>query len=308
MFNKTYQRIFFASVAISLLVLVPVLSYLNFKAGNQKSEGYETNGIDPNSVHSDFNGMLAYLNVTSFNPSTLTANLHYTFFWHLLNAQNAITPQPFVMIANSRSFPFVAADASPQADVGFIAIDSSSNNYPFDKYLVAGTFVLRATNASGPSIVPAVSLAATIDAWHVLADVIDVTEAGFENSITIYLEFSRASISIFFAIFIGVLMWLLAGSAFILATSVWFRNRKVEPPTIAVIGALLFALPAMRNALPGQPQIGNVFDTAAFFWALLLVATSMVILLVNYIHTTRPEPSTVHKTDTANNLSATILG
>jgi hypothetical protein len=69
-----------------------------------------------------------------------------------------------------------------------------------------------------------------------------------------------------------------------------------------------FALPAMRNTLPGSPPVGNVFDTASFFWSMLLVATSVILLLLNYVVTTKVEkPKTVEKEIDANNLSASIV-
>lgn len=54
--------------------------------------------------------------------------------------------------------------------------------------------------------------------------------------------------------------------AFALACSVWIRHRKVEPPTIAVNAALLFALPALRNTQPGVPPVGALIDVCGFFW------------------------------------------
>jgi hypothetical protein len=46
---------------------------------------------------------------------------------------------------------------------------------------------------------------------------------------------------------------------------------------------LLFALPAMRNGLPGSPALGVTFDVASYFWTLLIVAVSVIMLMWNYI-------------------------
>jgi hypothetical protein len=52
----------------------------------------------------------------------------------------------------------------------------------------------------------------------------------------------------------------------VLTVTLWFRERKVEPPTIGVIASFLFAFPAMRGTQYGAPPIGCVADTTGFFW------------------------------------------
>jgi hypothetical protein len=46
---------------------------------------------------------------------------------------------------------------------------------------------------------------------------------------------------------------------------------------------LLFAFPAIRNALPGVPPVGVLNDYLAFLWAEGLVALSLVAMLVLFI-------------------------
>ncbi|KAJ3218567.1 hypothetical protein HK099_005013 [Clydaea vesicula] len=68
-----------------------------------------------------------------------------------------------------------------------------------------------------------------------------------------------------------------------LAVTLWMRDRKVEPPTIAVTTGMLFALPAVRNVQPGIPGIGCTADVIGFFWNMIMVATGAALLLTNYI-------------------------
>ena len=69
-------------------------------------------------------------------------------------------------------------------------------------------------------------------------------------------------------------MWILSLTDITLAATLWFRDRKVEPPTIGFSAGLLFALPAVRNVQPGAPVIGCTMDVAGFFWAMFLVAVA----------------------------------
>lgn len=55
----------------------------------------------------------------------------------------------------------------------------------------------------------------------------------------------------------NVVMWCLSGGIFVAAMSIWFREKKAEPPIIALCTALLFALPNVRNSQPGIPPIAG---------------------------------------------------
>ena len=69
-------------------------------------------------------------------------------------------------------------------------------------------------------------------------------------------------------------MWVLSLTITTLASTLWFRDRKVEPGTIGIATGLLFALPAIRNTQSGAPIIGCTSDTSGFFWNMALTALS----------------------------------
>ena len=56
-----------------------------------------------------------------------------------------------------------------------------------------------------------------------------------------------------------VLQWLLAISA-ISAAIVWVNGRKIEVTMFGWMGALLFALIPLRNAMPAVPPVGVLSD------------------------------------------------
>lgn len=266
-----------ATVSLALLVAVPLLSILNTKAANSRQEGGSTNYNEAIPAGS-YN---VQINVTSFVPATGLAGVRMVIGQvddrgnYLPFSRNGSALQ---LVANSRITTFNNIDAIPQIDVSFASIASSSNDYPFDKYTVLGVFELFTVNESFPSYV---LLSGAIDSWTVDSEV----GGGTDGSTAVYvtLNIKRNVIIQFFAIFIAVVMWVVSISALILASTVWIRHRKVEPPTIAVVGALLFALPAMRNNVPGNPEIGVTFDVASYFWCLLIAAVSVIMLMWNYI-------------------------
>jgi Domain of unknown function (DUF4436) len=189
------------------------------------------------------------INVNSLSTINQQANLHFK-----VKSPN----QAFVLSGNSKSAAFTAADYNPEADLLFAIVESSANKYPFDKYVVSGSFVFR--NQNGSATFPSnVVLDGSIDGWSLIdASLFDIGSAedqepenkAYENTVEVYLEYRRGPVQITFSIFLGLLMWLLSLSAFTMSSLIWLRGRKVEPPTIAVVGALLFALPAMRNVQP----------------------------------------------------------
>lgn len=86
-----------------------------------------------------------------------------------------------------------------------------------------------------------------------------------------------------YSMMVLLLMWMLSAAILVLSVTLWFRDRIVEPPTIAVSVTLLFALPALRNSQSGAPPIGSVEDTAGFYWNMAFISVAALLLLTNYI-------------------------
>lgn len=125
----------------------------------------------------------------------------------------------------------------------------------------------------------------TVDYTSTLAGYKIAPTAGAENETgycEIDLSVSRAPTALTFAIFIMALEWLLALSA-VGATFVWARGRKIEVTMFGWLGALLFALVPLRNAMPAVPPVGVLSDIIAFFWAEIIVAVSLVVSVVTWL-------------------------
>jgi len=52
-------------------------------------------------------------------------------------------------------------------------------------------------------------------------------------------------------------------------------------PALGWMAATLFALVVVRNAVPGSPPIGSLFDYAAFLWAEAVIAVSVGVVSVH---------------------------
>jgi hypothetical protein len=100
-----------------------------------------------------------------------------------------------------------------------------------------------------------------------------------QAAVDVDFKIDRAGSTVFFATFVMLLMWCLAIGAVSLMLWVTVGGRKIELAMFSFLGALLFAFPAVRNAVPGSPPIGAFSDYLAFFWAEGLVATSLIVIL-----------------------------
>ncbi|MGA7085071.1 MAG: DUF4436 family protein, partial [Pseudolabrys sp.] len=56
--------------------------------------------------------------------------------------------------------------------------------------------------------------------------------------------------------------------ALTISSLVFLGLRRIEVTLIGALGAMIFALPALRNALPGAPPLGVRADILIFFFFL----------------------------------------
>jgi hypothetical protein len=72
-------------------------------------------------------------------------------------------------------------------------------------------------------------------------------------------------------------------SVLLLTLSVVLRGRKVELAMFSFTAALLFAFATVRNAQPGTPPIGTYSDFISFFWAEVIIALCLVVLVFTWL-------------------------
>ncbi|ORY26450.1 hypothetical protein BCR33DRAFT_773791 [Rhizoclosmatium globosum] len=90
------------------------------------------------------------------------------------------------------------------------------------------------------------------------------------------------TISVFFAF----LMWGLAFSCAIYTASVYVFEKKAEPPILGFHIALLFAMPAVRNAMPLAPPVGCLIDQMVLVWVMMILACCVLALFMKLIFQT----------------------
>ncbi|KAI9010585.1 hypothetical protein DFJ74DRAFT_684991 [Hyaloraphidium curvatum] len=92
---------------------------------------------------------------------------------------------------------------------------------------------------------------------------------------------SRSPTTVFFAIFIMILMWCLAMSMAYMFYYYSFRAPRGRMPAdlLSVGPTIVFALPFVREAVPGTPPAGVLSDYIAYFWCEAIVVITTVGLI-----------------------------
>ncbi|HMH44961.1 MAG TPA: DUF4436 family protein [Pyrinomonadaceae bacterium] len=104
-----------------------------------------------------------------------------------------------------------------------------------------------------------------------------------EDLVGIDMTITRAATTKFFSMFVMVMMWGLTIAVLLLTLSVVLRGRKVELAMFSFTAALLFAFASVRGAQPGTPPIGTYSDFISFFWAEVIIALCLVVLVFTWL-------------------------
>jgi hypothetical protein len=95
-------------------------------------------------------------------------------------------------------------------------------------------------------------------------------------------DIRRTVAFMFFALTAYGAMAMLACGALTIGTLAFLRVRRAEPTLISAVGALVFALPALSNALPGGAPLGVYGDIFVFLWAELAAVLAFVLLVATW--------------------------
>ncbi|KAJ2990656.1 hypothetical protein HDV02_004230 [Globomyces sp. JEL0801] len=269
------KKILIAGSIIFALLVLPTLCYFNIKAAFDKSEGSKSFGaVD------DAAAISVHCNLNSYNYAALSVGVRCVVGKHP-EIQNITISGGGKTMKTENKLSFFESSYS--------VIDSTPSFSVIIHLDVIGASVPTAGQ---------INFASSVDGWSVVEskefqELFPVLEAINEDriSFTYAIVLSRSVVSKLFSIFIFIMMWVLSLTAITLSSTIWLRNRKVEPPTIAIMGGLLFALPSIRNSQPGAPMIGTTSDIAGFFFNMVLVCAAMVMLMWNYVKKYKADPA-----------------
>jgi len=158
-------------------------------------------------------------------------------------------------------------------DVQVLLSDGVITDYPFDSYKADFAFFAESDNEA----VPVDVTFASGDTFFGLSPRDSKNDGGV---FTFSTDAGRTVGMFAFALFIMLFMWCLSIAAVIAATFAIAGRHGLLWPSMSFMGALLFALVPLRNAVPGGPPIGSVIDFGAFFIAEALISLSLISTVV----------------------------
>ncbi len=169
-------------------------------------------------------------------------------------------------LVSSREFA-----ASLRGSIGF---------YPLDRYTTQIVVIAHdfSTKDSPVSVPLRLTIWGGIPGWAVSVTKVRPS-TGIADSVLNFSIYRPAPLVLFACVLYGIMV-LIAASAIIIGTLIFVGIRQVEPTLISALAAMVFALPALRNLLPGAPPLGVLADVVIVLWAELAVAAGLIMIVL----------------------------
>jgi hypothetical protein len=155
-------------------------------------------------------------------------------------------------------------------------------DYPLDQYVA--TIALSASEQAQDG--KERSLPIHVTAWEgILGFRVKGRQTAPQRPGELQLQFSvhRTGAAAFFGIAIYTAMMVMALCALTVGALLFLGIRSIDVALLGAFGAIIFALPALRNALPGAPPLGVRADILIFFWAELVAIIALCLFVLAWV-------------------------
>jgi hypothetical protein len=171
-----------------------------------------------------------------------------------------------------------AGQLLPEISLGFDLHEGDVRDYPLDRYVSLMTLAASERAQDGNEK----SLPIHVTAWEgVLGFDVKAKSVTSQRSEELQLQFavSRTGADSFFGVAMYGAMLMMMLCALIIGSLVFIGIRRIEVALVGALAAVIFALPALRNALPGAPPLGVRADVFIFFWAELGAVVALCLFI-----------------------------
>lgn len=174
-----------------------------------------------------------------------------------------------------------AKQAFPEVTMNFDLQTGSIRYYPLDRY---GTLIHFASFEGAVEGDARSAMPVHVTTWEgVLGYIVRAEEHALSEAnghMELQFTVARMGAVAFFGLAAYFAMMVLAVCGLTIGTLVVCRVRKIEATLFGAVGAIVFALPAVRSNLPGSPPLGVWGDVLVFFWAELAAVFGLCLLVV----------------------------
>ena len=161
-----------------------------------------------------------------------------------------------------------------------VSLRGSVGDYPLDRY--DGRISVSTSETAKQGAPQAVHLMV----WPVLSNwTIDVGRANVvpATGVDLNLHITRPSSFVVIAIAVYTAMALVGLSGLTIGGLVFLGIRRIEAALTGTLAAMVFAVPALRGALPGVPPLGGHADVLIFVWVELAVILGLTLFVITWV-------------------------
>jgi hypothetical protein len=171
----------------------------------------------------------------------------------------------------------------PTATFGVDLNEGSVADFPLDSY--RANLRVRLFEDAIPAADEAKPLAAKVTVWEgLLGFYLRSTEhpGSVPGEIRLSIEIRRSGAFTLFAFAAYGAMVVLGCSALAIGLITFIDARRAEATLIGAIAAIAFAMPVLRNALPGAPPLGVRADMFVFLWTEVAAVIGLALVTLDW--------------------------
>ena len=194
-----------------------------------------------------------------------------------------------LMIAHDQAVEEIKAEANARPPTALFQINlngGSVADYPLDSY--RADLRIQLLEDAIPAINEAKPLDAKVTVWEgALGFHLRSVEhaASAPGEVNLSIEIRRGGAFILFAFAVYGAMVVLGCCALAIGLITFINVRRGEATLIGAIAAIAFAMPVLRNALPGAPPLGVRADMFVFLWTEVAAVIGLAMVTLDWART-----------------------
>ena len=154
----------------------------------------------------------------------------------------------------------------------------SIGDYPFDRYHGHISVSASPTAEGAPQSVRVI-VWPVMSNWTIAAQQANPLPS---SGVSLDIEVTRPAPFIVIAIAVYTAMALVGLSGLTIGALIFLGVRRTEATLIGSLAAMVFAVPALRGALPGVPPLGGHADVLVFVWVELAVIIGLTLFVITW--------------------------
>jgi hypothetical protein len=194
-----------------------------------------------------------------------------------------------LVITHDKAVEEIKVEANARPPTASFEVNMNEGNvadYPLDSY--RADLRIQLFEDAIPAVDEANPLAAKVTVWEgALGFHLHSAEyaASGPGEIKVSIEIRRAGAFILFALAAYGAMVVLGCCALAIGLITFVDARRAEATLIGALAAITFAMPVLRNALPGAPPLGVRADMFVFLWTEVAAVIGLALVTLDWART-----------------------